>query len=142
MLKATPLDYYWKIYIVVALVYYIADCIYCAVVYDLSEEPCILGMFLHHIATILAIYPALSIPYYPWFLTLVFSIHCFLITFPYNKDLHLPYAASLAFMLVRLFTRPFLQMKLFRQIIQFLPLLTVALMIIRFNNCDSNDLKY
>lgn len=114
VMKTEPLDYYWKMYICVAFVYYMADCTYCAMHYDLSEDMCILAMFLHHVATIFMILPALSIPHYPWFLTLVFSVHTFLIAWPYNKTLHVPYAASLIHMLFRFFTRPFFQMKLIR----------------------------
>ena len=142
IMKATWVDLFWKGYILVAFVYYVADCIYCAQNYDLTQEYCILGMFLHHVATIFAIMPALFIPHYPWFFTFVFAFHCFLIAFPYNKILHAPYATGLIFMLIRFFTRPFFQMKLYRQIITFLPLLTVALLTIAYNKCDQNDLRY
>lgn len=108
IMKTTPVDYYWKMYICVAFIYYMVDCTYCAMNYDMSEDTCILAMFLHHIATIFAILPALSIPHYPWFLTSVFSVHTFLIAFPYDKLLHAPYAFSLIYMLFRFFTRPFL----------------------------------
>lgn len=107
VMKTTPLDYYWKFYIMFAFVYYIADCIYCALSYDLTEEMCILAMFLHHVATLFAILPAISIPHYPWFMTSVFSIHTFLIAFPYHKNLHAPYGVSLVFMLISFFRKPF-----------------------------------
>ena len=143
-LRGSWLDYYWKAYILVALWYYAMDNWYLATTYNLWTDGgyCYLGMFLHHLATLHGILPALMLPYYPWFFSFIFSFHCYLIVWPYNKLLHVPYTAGLLFFLYKLFTKPFFQMKYFRLIITCLPMLTVGLLTFAFNGCDCNDLRY
>ncbi len=84
IMKTTLPDYYWKYYISSAFCYYFTDSIYCALNYELSnpDNICVLAMFLHHIATLFAIIPCLSVPHYPWFHTFPLAFHCFLIVFP------------------------------------------------------------
>ncbi len=103
------IDYYWKFYLIVALWYYIMDSWYLIMNYSLweVESRCYLGMVLHHIASAHGIIPAFSITYYPWFFTYIFAFHCYLITWPYNKLLHIPYSIGLFHFLYKLFTRPF-----------------------------------
>lgn len=107
VLKGSWLDYFWKLYIVVALWYYTSDSYYVINHYDIFEERCMMGMVIHHVATIHGSLFAIFIPYYPWFFTLAWALHCFLIVWPYYKILHVPYVAALLYMLYRLFTKPF-----------------------------------
>lgn len=99
-------------------------------------------MIVHHIATFWGSLYAIWLPYYPWFLTSILATHCYLIKWPYNKILHIPYTIALLYFLSRLFTRPFFKVKQFRGILKSLPLLTVGLLTFSFNGCDTNDLKY
>lgn len=126
----------------IAISYYIADCLYVLSHYDVFEENCMMGMIIHHVATIHGATSAVQITYYPWFLTLPWALHCILIMFPYNKLFHVPYVASLLFMLYKLFTRPFSKTHFYRGIAACTPMLTVGLLYISLNGCDTNDLKY
>eukprot|EP00347_Sterkiella_histriomuscorum_P024210 403331929 len=142
ILRGSWRDHFWRMYVVVASWYYINDIYYIINHYDIIEEKCMLGMVIHHVATLHGSLFAVFIQYYPWFFTLPWAFHCLLITWPYFKILHVPYVASLLYMLYRLFTEPFRHTKLFRGVITCLPLLTVGLLYISLNNCDTNDLKY
>jgi hypothetical protein len=132
----------WKLYVAAAVLYYLADCRHIFNHYDIFKEYCMRGMVIHHVATMHGAISAFFIPYFPWFFTLPWALHCFLIVWPYNRILHVPYVASLLYMLYRLFTKPFFQTKLFRGVLSCLGTLTIGLLYISIYDCDTNDLKY
>ncbi|CDW75444.1 UNKNOWN [Stylonychia lemnae] len=143
LLKRPKYDDLWLLYSYVAIWYYIHDCFYLITYYNFFEEPCVTGMVLHHIGALPAVFSIVYTSYIPYWIGSIYSLHCVLIVWPYNKILHVPYVMALIFMLYNvLFTKPFTQAKPFRRIVKIVPLLSVGLLFISLNGCDTNDLIY
>ncbi len=85
-----------KVYVLFAIPYYFFDSIYIIQYYDITTEICMLGMFLHHLATMYSFKNIWDMPHYSWFVMYPLAFHCFLIVFPYTLWLQYIYAIGLA----------------------------------------------
>jgi hypothetical protein len=106
--RSRGVDTAFRMMMVPALFYYITDSVYIAVQVD-NWGDCNFSYLVHHLLTLTAAKHHLSIVHYPWFVMLLFPLHCLLLMFPHTKWLGYVYVLAILYMIWRLGKAPWKQ---------------------------------